>query len=96
MKEKVFLSVFEGVPKYEVPFKKLESGLVLSSLLTEETSVFSSKGELRRLISGGGLSLNKKKVSDMNMHIDESQLLNKRYILVQKGKKNYFLILAAS
>ena len=60
--------------------------------LVDETGVFSSKGELRRLIKGGGLSINKEKILDENIRITGNHFINGKYILVQKGKKNYFLI----
>lgn len=90
--EKTFLSVFEGVPVYEVPRKKLEGGMNVMDLLAEEATVFSSRGEVRRLIKGGGLSLNKKKVQSAEASLDSSELLNDKYLLVQKGKKNYYII----
>lgn len=92
--ERTFLSVFEGVPTYEIAKSKLESGIGLLDLLAEETDVFPSKGELRRLVKGGGVSLNKEKISDAEMNINTDNLLNNKYLLVQKGKKNYFLISA--
>lgn len=94
MDEKTFLSVFEGVPRHNVEKTGIISGMPLTSLLTEKTGIFASRGELRRLTSGGGLSINKEKVNNTEMVTDASFLLNDRYILVQKGKKNYFLIVA--
>jgi len=90
--EKTFLSVFEGVPRFEVKKTLFEKGIDLAFLLTEATDIFPSKGELRRLISGGGLGLNKFKINDPDQKIDATNLLNNQYILIQKGKKNYFLI----
>ncbi|MDX2443417.1 MAG: tyrosine--tRNA ligase [Bacteroidales bacterium] len=92
MDENTFLSVFEGVPQFKLREIVIKSGESLMNLLTKETSVFTSKSELRRLVSGGGLSINKGKISDLDKIVDESFLLNERYILVQKGKKNYFLL----
>ena len=92
--EKTFLSVFEGVPMFDIEKSKIESGINVLSLLAEETQVFPSKGELRRTIQGGGVSINKEKVASEEISIDSSRLLNNKYILVQKGKKNYFLIKA--
>jgi len=88
--EKLFLSVFEGVPQFELPSADLNTPVL--SLLVEEAAVFPSKGELRRLILGGGVSLNKEKVEDPDRIITRRDLINDKYILVQKGKKNYFLI----
>ncbi len=92
IREDTFLSVFEGVPTFEAPGPDIEESL--QDFLVDTTGVFSSKGELRRLVKGGGLSLNKEKVSDENMLITREQFLNDKYILVQKGKKNYFLVIA--
>jgi len=94
MDEKTFLSVFEGVPRYNVDKKSILKGTAAFTLLTEMTGIFASRGELKRLTSGGGLSINKEKMNDPEKMIDSSFLLNDRYILVQKGKKNYFLIVA--
>ncbi len=92
MDENTFLSVFEGVPKFEIKENVISKGEQVINLLTDEAQVFPSKGELRRLVSGGGLSINKEKISDLEQIVDQSFLLNERYILVQKGKKNYFLL----
>jgi len=92
MDENTFLSVFEGVPKFEIKENVISKGVQVINLLTEEAQVFPSKGELRRLVSGGGLSINKEKISDLEQIVNQSFLLNERYILVQKGKKNYFLL----
>jgi len=90
--EKTFLSVFNGVPVYQISKGILERGISLSSLLAEETQVFPSKGEMRRTIQGGGVSLNKVKVEDPEINITTKNLLNQKYLLVQKGKKNYYII----
>jgi len=90
--EKTFLSVFEGVPMFDVEKSKIKEGVNVLSLLAEETQVFPSKGELRRTIKGGGVSINKEKIQNDEITIGSDRLLNEKYILVQKGKKNYFLI----
>ena len=90
IKEDIFLSVFEGVPQFEITSSQLGSNIM--DLLAVHTSVFPSKGELRRLIQGGGLMINKKKMNDPEIIIDTGDLLNNKYLLVQKGKKNYYLI----
>ncbi len=92
MDENTFLDVFDGVPVCEIPPAPLEKGIPLSELLTTHTGIFPSKGELRRLVKGGGLSINKTKVQDPEITITSQHLINNRYILVQKGKKNYYLI----
>lgn len=92
--EKTFLSVFDGVPMFDVEKSVLDSGVNVLSLLAEETQVFPSKGDLRRTIKGGGVSLNKEKLTNEEISINSERLLNGKYLLVQKGKKNYFLIRA--
>jgi tyrosyl-tRNA synthetase len=90
LKEDMFLAVFEGVPLHEVKETGKERGIL--EFLTDDSGVFSSKGELRRMIQGGGLSINKEKVENESRIITKSDFLNDKYVLVQKGKKNYFLI----
>ena len=90
--ESTFLSVFEGVPMVEVKSEILAKGISLSDLLAAETEVFASKGDLRRMVSGGGLSINKEKTDNPERIITASDLLNNKYLLVQKGKKNYYLV----
>jgi len=85
-------SVFEGVPQFTVSRSVLEAGAKVIDLFTEHAAVFPSKGELRKLIASGGVSLNKEKLSDHEQLIGTGDLLGNRYLLVQKGKKNYFLI----
>ena len=93
--KETFLAVFEGVPTYKVDRDKLDAGVPVIELLATETSVFPSKGELRRTIKGNGLSLNKAKLTDQEYLVTGVDLINGSYILVQKGKKNYFIIEAA-
>lgn len=90
--EKTLLDVFEGVPTFEVERSKIESGIPLLDFLAVETKVLPSKGEARKMTQAGAVSINKEKVQDVNMAVDASMLLNDKYILVQRGKKNYFLI----
>jgi tyrosyl-tRNA synthetase len=92
--EETLLAVFEGVPQYEVSKNELEAGIRPLDLLAEKTQIFPSKGEARKTIQAGGVSVNKEKLTDIEQNIDANALLNDRYILVQKGKKNYFLIVA--
>jgi len=90
IKEDLFLTIFEGVPRFELSFSALDINVV--QLLAEKTGFFASKGEVRRLIAGGGVSINKEKLIDPERKITKKDLLNNKYLLVQKGKKNYFLI----
>ncbi|MGC9353636.1 MAG: tyrosine--tRNA ligase [Mariniphaga sp.] len=93
--EKTFLSVFEGVPQFEVSRTELKQGINIVDLLAEKTEVFPSKGELRRTIKGNGLSINKEKVDNENLVINSDFLIDGKFILAQKGKKNYSLIIAS-
>jgi len=90
--ESDFLSIFEGVPTYEVEKSELKNGINILDLLAAHTSVFSSKGEARRMIKGGGVSINKEKVYDPEKMINISDVMNNKYILAQAGKKKYSLI----
>ncbi|MDP4187192.1 MAG: tyrosine--tRNA ligase [Bacteroidota bacterium] len=92
MDEDTFLSVFEGVPQFSITMDELKNGISLSELLTVKTAIFPSKSELRRQVAGGGLSLNKEKADNAEMTVTADQLIDNKFILVQKGKKSYFLI----
>lgn len=92
--ESTFLAVFEGVPQNEILLSDIANGISIADLLAEKTDIFPSKGEFRRFVKGGGLSINKDKIMDDDLTLDSSILLNDKYILVQKGKKNYYLIIA--
>ena len=92
--EATFLAVFEGVPQFKISKADIEKGIDVVELLAEKTCVFESKGELRRTIQGNGLSINKEKVPNADLVINNSFLINHKYILAQKGKKNYSLIIA--
>lgn len=92
--EDTLLSVFEGVPQFEVSRDRLSAGIPAIQLLTDEAAVFASKGEMRKMTQNGGVSINKEKVTDQNMLIGESMLLNGKYLLAQRGKKNYYLLIA--
>ncbi len=92
--EKTFLSLFEGVPHFSISLRELSTGINVVDLLTEKTNSFPSKAEVRRTIQANGLSLNKERVASADLTIDESWLLGGKYLLAQKGKKNYFLLTA--
>lgn len=91
--EATLLAVFEGVPVFEVEKDKM-LGARAVDLLAETTKCFASKGEMRKLTQGGGVSINKEKLDVFDREISENDLLNGRYVIVQRGKKNYFLIIA--
>ncbi len=92
--ESTLLSVFEGVPQFEISKAKLEEGIPAISLLTDEAAVFPSKGEMKKMTQGGGVSINKEKLTNQNATISTADLLNGKYILAQRGKKNYYLLIA--
>lgn len=92
--ERTFLSVFEGVPMFDLSKADLSPSINIVDLLTDHAQVFPSKGELRRLLKGGGVSLNKEKIESPEFMVNESNLINGKYILIQKGKKNYYLLSA--
>jgi tyrosyl-tRNA synthetase len=85
------LESMEGVVKFDFDLDRITSGLDVVSFLSE-TGILASKGEARKLIQNGGISINRKKVTEVNMQISDEMLLHRIYILVQKGKKNYFLV----
>lgn len=91
--EATLLAVFEGVPTFEVCKTDIEANIKIADLLTEKANVFPSKGELRKLAQQGGVSINKEKIADVYSEASTDMLLNNKYILVQKGKKNYFLLI---
>ena len=92
--EDTLLSVFEGVPQFEISKEELKGGIKAVDLLAEKTSIFPSKGEMRKTVQGGGVMINKEKLTAFDAVIGEESLLNDKYILAQRGKKNYFLIIA--
>ncbi len=92
--EQTLLQVFEGVPTFTIAKSELEAGIDVLTLCAERCKVFPSKGELRKLIQGGGVSLNKEKVTDAGQVIGADKLIAGKYLLAQKGKKNYYLIIA--
>ena len=89
--EQTFLDVFEGVEHYEIGRDQL--GQPAIELLTTVAPVFPSKGEMRKMVQGGGVSLNKEKLTDQNRAITADDLIDGKYLLAQKGKKNYYLLI---
>ena len=94
LSEEMFLQVFEGVETYEVNRNELAAGIAPLDLLAEKTQIFPSKGEARKMIQANGLSLNKEKMTDAQTPVTDNALLNDKYLLFQKGKKNYYLVVA--
>ncbi|MGL4331361.1 MAG: tyrosine--tRNA ligase [Bacteroidales bacterium] len=91
--EETLLSVFEGVPQFEVSRSLIEEGVKAIDLLTEHAAIFPSKGEMRKMTQGGGVAINKEKLASQDDVINTEFLLNNKFILVQRGKKNYYLII---
>ena len=94
LNEADLLLSLEGVPVHDVAASQFAEGVDVVSLLSD-TGVFPSKGEARKMIQGGGVSVNREKLTEVNTKIDQSYLLHGKYILVQKGKKNFYLIKAS-
>lgn len=92
--EDTLLSVFEGVPTFEISREELAAGVKAVDLLAEKAAVFASKGEMRKLTQGGGVSVNKEKLPAFDALISVSDLIDNKYLIVQRGKKNYFLLIA--
>ncbi len=92
--EQTFLQVFEGVQQFSIPRAELQAGIAPLDLLAEKTQIFPSKGEARKMILANGFSMNKEKLTDPQTPIDTRALINDKYILFQKGKKDYFLVIA--
>ncbi|MCW3786827.1 tyrosine--tRNA ligase [Plebeiibacterium sediminum] len=92
--EDTFLSVFEGVPTFNIAKNDLTEGMDILELIAVQTQIFPSKGEARKTIKGGGVSLNKEKITEQDLLVKEDYLLNDKYLLFQKGKKNYFVVVA--
>jgi tyrosyl-tRNA synthetase len=92
--ETTFLDIFDGVPNFKVAKSGLLSGIPLVDFLADSTQVFPSKSEAKKMLQGGGVSINKSKLEDINALVNSTHLINDKYIIVQKGKKNYYLIIA--
>lgn len=91
--EETLLAVFEGVPQFEVSMDEFATGIKAVDLFTEKAAVFPSKGEMRKLVQSGGVSVNKEKLATADEVVTSASLLNNKYLFVQKGKKNYFLLI---
>ena len=91
--EETLLQVFEGVPQFTVSKEKVAKGVKAVDLFTEDAQVFPSKGEMRKLVQSGGVMINKEKLNSFDEIIDSNYLISNKYILAQRGKKNYFLLI---
>jgi len=94
LNEEEVLEVFEGVPQFKLSREELSAGINVTELLAEKSQVFASKGEAKKMIQGGGVSLNREKLADPVAVIAADKLVNGKYLIAQKGKKNYFLLVA--
>ena len=92
--EETFLQVFEGVPTFDISKEELSAGIKAVDLLTDKAAVFPSKGEMRKTVQAGGVMINKVKIENFDDTIDASSLIAGKYIIAQRGKKNYFLLVA--
>lgn len=91
--EQTLLQIFEGVPQFTISKEKLSQGIKAVDLFTEDAQVFPSKGEMRKLVQSGGVMINKEKLNSFDEIIDSNSLISNKYILAQRGKKNYFLLI---
>lgn len=87
------MEVFEGIPQFNISKQDLLTGINIVELLAEKTSVFPSKGEAKKMLLGGGVSINKEKINNADLLVDQSSLINEKFIVAQKGKKQYFLLI---
>jgi tyrosyl-tRNA synthetase len=92
LNEETFLDLFDGVPQFNLNYELINEGINIAELLADKTNIISSRGETRKLIAGGGISLNKEKLNDAELKITTEQLINNKYILISKGKKNNYLL----
>jgi tyrosyl-tRNA synthetase len=88
------IALFSGVPNYTIDAKELETGINAADLLAGKTAIFASKGEAKKMIQGGGVAINKVKINTAEDIYQSDKLINNKYLVAQKGKKNYFLIIA--
>ncbi len=91
LNDELFLDLFDGVPQHDVLKADIEAGTSIVDLLSDKTKIFPSKGEARKMIQGGGIRINKEKVESHELIVNSSQLIKNKYILIQKGKNNYYL-----
>ena len=91
--EQTLLQIFEGVPQFTISKEKLSKGIKAVDLFTEDSQIFPSKGEMRKIVQSGGVMINKEKLNSFDEIIDSNYLISNKYILAQRGKNNYFLII---
>ena len=91
LKDELFVEIFDGVPQYEILKSDIEGGTSITDLLADKTKIFQSKSEVRKMIQGGGIRLNKEKVESPELMVTTAHLIKNKYVLIQKGKNNYYL-----
>ena len=89
------LDIFDGLPQFTIAREQIQSTINIIELLAEKTQIFSSKSEAKKMIQGGGIAIQRQKITDIDARVGLHELINERYLIVQKGKKNYFLITVA-
>ena len=94
LEEKLLLEIMDGVPQMTVAKNDLQAGVGIVDLLAEKTNIFPSKGEAKKMVMAGGVSINKVKVADTNVSVTTTDLLRDKYLILQKGKKQYYLLTA--
>lgn len=94
LNEKLLLEIMDGVPQMPISKSELEAGVNVIEFLSDKSNILPSRGEARKMVTAGGVSLNKVKLTDVAQNITTSDLLQGKYLLVQKGKKNYYLVIA--
>lgn len=92
LEEKILRNVMEGIPLHKISNEKIKEGINLVELLSDTTGIFPSRGECRKMLSGGGVYINKEKTADTELIINQNFLIRDKFIVIQKGKKNYYLI----
>ena len=92
LSEQDLLTVFQGVPQVNINKTEIQSGMNIVDFLSDKTNIFPSRGEARKMLEGGGISINKNKIDNVDHSVSANDLLKDKYILAQKGKKNYYLI----
>jgi tyrosyl-tRNA synthetase len=94
LNDEEILGIFSGVPNFTISKAELETGILITDLLATQTAIFPSKGEAKKMLQGGGVAINKEKESSADVVYGPEKLINNKYLVVQKGKRNYFLIVA--
>ncbi len=92
LSENDLLSVFEGVPQVKISKEEMNSGINVIEFFSDKTQIFPSRGEARKMLQGGGVLINKTKVEDPELNVNADHLMKGKYLLAQKGKKNYYLV----